>query len=126
MRAPQHLNALRAFEAVARHLSQVGAADELHATPATVGQLIRMLAVDRVDAGLRYGAGHWPDPDATFRLRDESFPVCSPARLAGAHPLRTPQDLTFMERDLAEGRLVRRFGDARGCRTRPANATVFH
>ncbi|MFC0397710.1 hypothetical protein [Paraburkholderia rhizosphaerae] len=31
MRVPQHLNALRAFEAVARHLSYVGAADELHA-----------------------------------------------------------------------------------------------
>ncbi|HEY4352931.1 MAG TPA: LysR family transcriptional regulator, partial [Paraburkholderia sp.] len=43
MRAPQHLNALRAFEAVARHLSYVGAAEELHVTPAAVGQLIRGL-----------------------------------------------------------------------------------
>jgi LysR family glycine cleavage system transcriptional activator len=272
MRAPQHLNALRAFEAVARHLSYVGAAEELHVTPAAVGQLIRGLeetldvelfhraptgpsrlmltdaaravipdlqagfdllstaverlkaskariaitvtvppafahkwflqrvehfqqrhpyydlrieangqladfTVDRIDAGIRYGAGHWPDLDATFLLRDEYFPVCSPTLLDGAHPLRKPEDLQFhplihdtsmrdapvfptwrswlrraglpelvdcdrglqindsaaalqtamsglgvalgrtslVERDLAEGRLVRPFGDAQSC-----------
>lgn len=43
MRAPHHLNALRAFEAAARHLSFVGAAQELNVTPAAVGQLIRGL-----------------------------------------------------------------------------------
>src|SRR5215475_2684138 len=43
MRAPNHLNALRAFEAVARHLSYVAAADELNVTPAAVGQLVRGL-----------------------------------------------------------------------------------
>jgi LysR family transcriptional regulator, glycine cleavage system transcriptional activator len=43
MRAPQHLNALRAFEAAARHLSYVAAADELNVTPAAVGQLVRGL-----------------------------------------------------------------------------------
>jgi LysR family transcriptional regulator, glycine cleavage system transcriptional activator len=43
MRAPNHLNALRAFEAAARHLSYVAAADELNVTPAAIGQLVRGL-----------------------------------------------------------------------------------
>jgi LysR family glycine cleavage system transcriptional activator len=43
MRAPHHLNALRAFEAAARHLSYVAAADELNVTPAAVGSLVRSL-----------------------------------------------------------------------------------
>ncbi|SAL30401.1 LysR family transcriptional regulator [Caballeronia cordobensis] len=43
MRAPTNLNALRAFEAVARHLSYAAAAAELNVTPAAVGQLVRGL-----------------------------------------------------------------------------------
>ena len=43
MRAPQYLNALRAFEAAARHLSYVRAAEELNVTPAAVSQLVRTL-----------------------------------------------------------------------------------
>jgi LysR family glycine cleavage system transcriptional activator len=43
MRAPDHLNALRAFEAAARHGSFLAAASELHVTPAAVGQLVRSL-----------------------------------------------------------------------------------
>lgn len=43
MRAPNNLNALRAFESVARHLSYVRAASELNVTPAAVGQLVRGL-----------------------------------------------------------------------------------
>ncbi|PTL83585.1 transcriptional regulator GcvA [Vitiosangium sp. GDMCC 1.1324] len=43
MRAPEHLNALRAFEASARHQSFSAAAAELHVTPAAVGQLVRSL-----------------------------------------------------------------------------------
>lgn len=43
MRAPNHLNALRAFEAAARHSSYVAAANELNVTPAAVGQLVRGL-----------------------------------------------------------------------------------
>lgn len=43
MRAPEHLNALRAFEASARHGSFSAAASELHVTPAAVGQLVRSL-----------------------------------------------------------------------------------
>ena len=43
MRAPDHLNALRAVEAAARHLSFALAAEELHVTPTAVGQLVRRL-----------------------------------------------------------------------------------
>ena len=190
MRAPNHLNALRAFEAVARHPSYVAAAEELHVTPAAIGQLIRGLedalnvelfhrapsgpsrltltdtarsilpelqvgfdllstaverlkaskaritftvtvppafadkwflsrverfqskhpyydlrietsgklvdfTAERIDAGIRYGAGHWPDLVATFLLRDEFFPVCSPTLITGKHPLKGPADLKF-------------------------------
>lgn len=42
-RTPVHLNALRAFEASARHQSFSAAATELHVTPAAVGQLVRTL-----------------------------------------------------------------------------------
>lgn len=43
MRPPTHLNALRAFEASARHESFSAAAAELSVTPAAVGQLVRTL-----------------------------------------------------------------------------------
>lgn len=43
MKIPVHLNALRAFEASARHQSFSAAAVELHVTPAAVGQLVRTL-----------------------------------------------------------------------------------
>lgn len=43
MKAPIHLNALRAFEASARHQSFSAAAEELNVTPAAVGQLVRSL-----------------------------------------------------------------------------------
>ena len=188
MRAPNNLNALRAFEAVARHLSYTAAATELNVTPAAVGQLIRGLEsyldielfhrsssgpsrltltdaaraaladlqggfdllssaverlkasksrivfkvtappafadkwllwrverfqsrhpyydlridtssgladfiADRIDIGIRYGAGTWPGLVSTLLLRDEFFPVCSPALLRGKHALKTPADL---------------------------------
>jgi LysR family glycine cleavage system transcriptional activator len=188
MRTPRHLNALRAFEAAARHLSYVAAADELNVTPAAVGQLVRGLeevlgielfhrsqsglarlvltdqarealpdlqtgfdrlavaferlkadqsriavrvtvppafadkwllprverfgaqypayelqidtsgrlvdfAGERIDVGIRYGGGRWAGLDATYLMRDAFFPVCSPALLMGAHPLRSPVDL---------------------------------
>jgi LysR family transcriptional regulator, glycine cleavage system transcriptional activator len=58
MRAPHHLNALRAFEAAARHLSYVAAADELNVTPAAVGSLVRSLeAVVGVELFYRSQAG---------------------------------------------------------------------
>lgn len=43
MRSPIHLNALRAFEATARHGSFSGAGTELNVTSAAVGQLVRGL-----------------------------------------------------------------------------------
>lgn len=43
MQALVHLNALRAFEASARHQSFAAAAAELNVTPAAVGQLVRTL-----------------------------------------------------------------------------------
>ncbi|MGL6260423.1 transcriptional regulator GcvA [Vibrio sp. WXL103] len=43
MQIPVHLNALKAFEASARHRSFSGAAAELYVTPAAVGQLVRSL-----------------------------------------------------------------------------------
>ena len=43
MKAPVHLNALRAFEASARLQSFSAAAAELHVTPAAIGQLVRGL-----------------------------------------------------------------------------------
>lgn len=43
MSAPVYLNALRAFEAAARHKSFAGAAQELNVTSAAVGQLVRSL-----------------------------------------------------------------------------------
>ncbi|WP_394777263.1 LysR substrate-binding domain-containing protein [Undibacterium sp.] len=188
MRAPHHLNALRAFEAVARHLSYVGAAEELNVTPAAIGQLVRGLeenlgvtlfhrsqsgparleltdeaigalpdlqtgfdclssavarlkasasrtaiavtvpaafadkwllsrveafqtlyplyelridtnsrivdfTADRVDVGIRYGAGHWPGLVATRLLRDDFFPVCSPSLASGNPSLQSAADL---------------------------------
>jgi LysR family transcriptional regulator, glycine cleavage system transcriptional activator len=188
MRAPNNLNALRAFEAVARHLSYTAAAAELNVTPAAIGQLIRGLEsyldvelfhrsssgpsrltlteaalvalpdlqggfdlltsaverlrasksriiftvtvppafaekwllwrverfqikypyydlridasgrlvdfnADRIDVGIRYGAGVWPGLESTFLLRDEFFPVCSPSLMRGRHALKKPADL---------------------------------
>ncbi|WDG08979.1 transcriptional regulator GcvA [Vibrio campbellii] len=43
MKVPVHLNALRAFEASARHQSFSAAAEELNVTPAAVGQLVKTL-----------------------------------------------------------------------------------
>lgn len=59
MRAPNHLNALRAFEATARHLSYVRAADELNVTPAAVGQLVRGLE-DALEVALFHRASSGP------------------------------------------------------------------
>ncbi len=46
-----------------------------------------------VDAAIRYGRGHWPDVRAQWLMADELFPVCSPALLNSARPLRCPEDL---------------------------------
>ena len=46
-----------------------------------------------VDAAIRYGRGHWPGVRAQWLMADELFPVCSPALLNSAKPLRCPEDL---------------------------------
>jgi LysR family glycine cleavage system transcriptional activator len=188
MKVPVHLNALRAFEASARHQSFAAAASELNVTPAAVGQLVRTLedwlgtplfhratsgrarlvpteaaeralpdlrtgfdrlslALDRlregsprsvltvtvspafaakwllprlesfqsecpetdirldtslkpvdfvaqrIDIGVRYGAGHWPGLQADKLLDEEVFPVCSPLLKQKARRLHKPADL---------------------------------
>ncbi|QGZ38126.1 transcriptional regulator, LysR family [Pseudoduganella flava] len=183
-----YLNALRAFEASARHQSFAKAAEELHVTPAAVGQLVRTLEdwlgtplfhrgasgrarlvatetaeralpdiragfdrlalglerlreggtngtltvtvspafaakwllpridrfqaacpdldvhletnqkpvdflAQRIDIGVRYGAGHWPGLAAEKLMEEDIYPVCSPALLRGRARLRKPRDL---------------------------------
>lgn len=48
---------------------------------------------DGVDVGIRYGYGKWPGLRSDWLMADELFPVCSPALLKGAHPIRKPEDL---------------------------------
>jgi LysR family glycine cleavage system transcriptional activator len=188
MKLPVHLNALRAFEASARHQSFSAAAAELNVTPAAVGQLVRTLEewlgtplflrnssgrarlvateaaeralpeiragfdrlavglerlkegsvngvltvtvspafaakwllprierfqlewpdtdvrldtslkpvdfiAQRVDIGVRYGAGNWPGLAAEKLMDEEVYPVCSPALLHQGHRLKKPGDL---------------------------------
>ena len=188
MSSPVHLNALRAFEASARHKSFSGAAAELNVTPAAVGQLVRTLeewlgtplfhrgtsgrtrlvpseaaeralpdiragfdrlalglqklkegegnvltvavspafaakwllprierfqqawpdtdvrldtnnkpldfVAQRIDIGVRYGAGSWPGLAAIKLMEEEVYPVCSPALLREPGRLSTPAALT--------------------------------
>jgi LysR family transcriptional regulator, glycine cleavage system transcriptional activator len=48
---------------------------------------------EEVDLAIRYGRGHWPGLDARWLMAEDIFPVCSPALLKGAKPLKRPQDL---------------------------------
>lgn len=45
------------------------------------------------DVALRYGSGHYPGLHAEALFEEGMTPVCSPALLEGAHPLREPGDL---------------------------------
>ena len=51
------------------------------------------LSAEGVDAAIRYGNGSWPGLDATALMREEVFPVCSPALLAKGPPLKDVADL---------------------------------
>lgn len=188
MKSPVHLNALRAFEASARHQSFSAAAAELNVTPAAVGQLVRTLEdwlgaplflrsssgrvrliptetaeralpdiragfdrlvlgmerlqeaspsgvltvaispafaakwllpriehfhnarpdtdvrldtnlkpvdflAQRIDIGVRYGAGSWPGLVADKLMGEEVYPVCSPRLLNEHWRLQKPSDL---------------------------------
>jgi LysR family glycine cleavage system transcriptional activator len=48
---------------------------------------------DNVDAAIRYGRGQWQGVRADWLMADEMFPVCSPALLQAAKPLKRPEDL---------------------------------
>ncbi len=50
-------------------------------------------AVEDVDVAVRYGPGRWPGLEVHPLMETELFPVCSPALLEGASPLREPADL---------------------------------
>lgn len=45
------------------------------------------------DMAIRFGRGIYPGLHSEAFLSVEVFPVCSPALMAGAHPLKTPEDL---------------------------------
>jgi LysR family glycine cleavage system transcriptional activator len=62
-------------------------------------------ARDDVDLAIRYGNGHWPGLEVLPLMTEDVFPVCSPALLIGAHPLRRPEDLrhhTLLHDDMRE------------------------
>ncbi len=48
---------------------------------------------EEVDMAVRYGRGNWPGLRADWLMADRLFPVCAPALLSGAEPLRKPADL---------------------------------
>jgi len=48
---------------------------------------------EEVDMAVRYGRGNWPGLHIQWLMAEDIFPVCSPALLKGAKPLRRPEDL---------------------------------
>jgi LysR family glycine cleavage system transcriptional activator len=48
---------------------------------------------EEIDMAVRYGRGHWPGLRARWLMAEDIFPVCSPALLRAAKPLRQPADL---------------------------------
>jgi len=61
---------------------------------------------DDVDIAVRFGAGKWEGVATEFLLRVDYTPMCSPALLEGAHPLKCPDDLrhhTLLHEDDYDG-----------------------
>lgn len=73
MKSPTHLNALRAFEASARHGSFSGAAGELNVTAAAVGQLVRGLE-DWLGSPLFHRSASGPARLALTDLAENALP----------------------------------------------------
>lgn len=48
-----------------------------------------------VDVAIRYGQGEYPGLESVRLMTEDVFPVCSPALLKTAHPLRSPDDLRY-------------------------------
>jgi LysR family transcriptional regulator, glycine cleavage system transcriptional activator len=61
---------------------------QLSATPRLV-DFVR----EGIDCGIRYGLGDWPGLVSQRLFQTVLLPVCSPALLDGANPLRRPEDL---------------------------------
>jgi LysR family glycine cleavage system transcriptional activator len=74
------LNALRAFEASARHRSFVKAANELHVTPAAISHQVKKLE-------------EHPGLMAEMLFNESVTPMCSPRLLEGKRALTRPDDL---------------------------------
>src|SRR5436189_173790 len=87
------LNALRSFEAAARHLSFARAAGELHVTPAAISHQVKVLE-DYL--AIRYGAGRYAGLVVEKLLDEIVFPVCSPKLLKGKQGLRHPEQLRHL------------------------------
>ena len=51
------------------------------------------LTRDEVDVAVRFGDGDWPGLVSEKLVAKDMVPICSPALLEGAHPLREPADL---------------------------------
>jgi LysR family transcriptional regulator, glycine cleavage system transcriptional activator len=73
MRSPVHLNALRAFEAAARHGSFSEASEELNVTSAAVGQLVRSLE-DWLGTPLFHRSSSGRNRLATTEAADRALP----------------------------------------------------
>lgn len=50
-------------------------------------------ATDGIEVAIRYGRGNYPGLTAELLMKEDLFPVCSPALLAGKHPLKSASDL---------------------------------
>lgn len=50
---------------------------------------------DGIEIAIRYGRGQYPGVKTELLMQEDLSPVCSPALLEGAHPLRSPADLKF-------------------------------
>ena len=48
---------------------------------------------DGIDIAIRYGRGQYPGLESHLLVEEDVFPVCSPALIEAAVPLRTPDDL---------------------------------
>ena len=59
---------------------------------ATSGVLADFIS-DGIDIAIRYGEGGYAGVVSEFLADEEVSPVCSPALMAGEHPLRSPADL---------------------------------
>src|SRR5436190_2238716 len=89
------LNALKAFEAAARHESFTRAAEAHSGIDLRISATLHHVdfAREEVDLAVRHGDGNWPGLDAVRLSPEQLFAVCSPKLLSGRRRLATPADL---------------------------------